>query len=149
MATIISHVALPLTPADREIESWGKMANKTLNPSVKEIKVEEKRIKKDDVKPPMKKRKRVTFGDTEVKEIERVKDLMPGWSLCNFWHTPCDRNTAIVEKMCEQFWEKNYRTGIAWNINPVRWEKCCKIEDQADDLYGDPWAASVFRGGEL
>jgi hypothetical protein len=148
MATISSYLALPLTPADREIELWGKTLDKTLNPRVEELKEEEKRIQKDDVKPKTKKRKRVTFGDTTVKEIERVADLMPGWPLSQFWHSPCDRQTAMVEKRCEQFWEKSYRTGIAWNINLVRWEKCCEIEGE-DDLYKALWGATVFKGGDL
>ena len=66
MATISSYLALPLTPADREIASWEKMTNAHTSRRVKEIKAEYAQFEKDDVMPLAKKRKRVTFGDTEV-----------------------------------------------------------------------------------
>lgn len=155
MATISSYLALPLTPADREIASWEKMTNAHTSRRVKEIKAEYAQFEKDDVMPLAKKRKRVTFGDTEVKEIERVTDLIPNdGRFCELWQCESDKSIACMEKKFEQFWEtKGHR--FRWTINERRWLQFCKIEDEVDevdDLYGvcgDPWAASVFKGGEL
>lgn len=146
MATLHNHPS-PLTLADLEFDRMTE--ENVFNHRIHTIKEEATTTHTDDVRPKLKKKngKRVSWGTTQIKEIEPFKNV-------NYWQSVGDKETAGIEKRCEQFWEKGMGHRFAWTINEKRWNRCSQIWDEMDELLAkkgvwDTWDESVFKGGLL
>mgnify|MGYP007063380575 FL=1 len=146
MATLHNH-PLPLTLADLEFDRMTQ-AN-VFNHRIHTIKGEATTVHTDDVRSKLKKKhgKRVSWGKTQIKEIEPFKNV-------NYWQSVGDKETAGIEKRCEQFWERGRGHRFGWTINDKRWNRCSQIWDEMDELIAkkgvwDTWDDSVFKGGLL
>lgn len=147
MMAALHNCPLPLTLADLEFDRMTQ-AN-VFNPRIHTIKEEATKVLTDDVRPKPKKKngKRVSWGTTQIKEIEPFKNV-------NYWQSVGDKETAGIEKRCEQFWEKGRGHRFGWTINEKRWNRCSQIWDEMDELIAkkgvwDTWDDSVFKGGLL
>lgn len=136
MTTCSTKPMYSLTKADAEFDRMHYDA--VFVRRVYAIKEEDVRKPVDDKRPKPKKKngKRVSWGPTQVKEITRTKELMYGTlhSSCSLWQHDLEKQTAGVEKMCEQFWERGIGHRYRWTINEKRWRQCCKIDDEMDEL---------------
>jgi hypothetical protein len=146
MAALHNH-PLPLTLADLEFDRMTQ-AN-VFNHRIHTIKEEATIAHTDDVRPKAKKKngKRVSWGPSQIKEIEPFKNI-------NYWHSVGDKENAGIEKRCEQFWETGHGHRFRWTINEKRWNRCSQIWDEMDELIAkkgvwDTWDNSVFKGGLL
>ena len=146
MATLHNR-PLPLTLADLEFDRMTQ--ENVFNPRIHTIKEDAATAHTDDVRPKPKKKKgkRVSWGATQIKEIEPFKNV-------NYWQSVGDKETAGIEKRCEQFWEKGRGHRFGWTINEKRWARCSQIWDEMDKLIEtegvwDTWDNSVFKGGLL
>ena len=126
MATLHNHPS-PLTLADLEFDRMTE--ENVFNHRIHTIKEEATTTHTDDVRPKLKKKngKRVSWGTTQIKEIEPFKNV-------NYWQSVGDKETAGIEKRCEQFWEKGRGHRFAWTINEKRWDRCSQIWDEMDEL---------------